>query len=74
MEIDLFQTGSSYKYATEWDICVISTLKPTFSRLPNLMDLFLILTDNGKYPEMEIDLFETGSSYNQTPEWDICER
>ena len=73
MEIGLFQTGSSYNYTAEWDICEISTLKPTFSRLRNLMDILPILTDNGKYPELEIGLFQTGSSYNYAAGWDICE-
>ena len=64
MEIGLFQTGSSYNYAAEWDICEIPALKPMLSRLPNQMDISPTLTDNGKYPEMEIALFQTGSSYN----------
>jgi len=50
MEIYLFQTGSSYNYAVEWDICEIPTLKPMVSRSSNLMDILLIMTDNGKYP------------------------
>ena len=36
MEVGLFQTGSSYSYAAEWVICEITTLKPMFSRSPNL--------------------------------------
>ena len=32
-----------------------------------------LLTDNGKYPEMEIGLFLTGSSYNYASEWNIWE-
>ena len=37
------------------------------------MDILPILTDNGKYPEMEIGRFHTGSSYNYAPKWLICE-
>ena len=38
------------------------------------MDLLPIVsvTDSGKYPEMEIGLFQTGSSYNYAAEWLIC--
>ena len=68
IDIGLFQTGSSYNYATGWDICEIPTLKPMFSRLPNLMDILPILTDNCKYPKMEIGLFQTGSSNNYAAE------
>ena len=32
------------------------------------MDLLPILTDNGEYPEMEIDLFQTGCSNNYAAE------
>ena len=67
MEICLLQTGSSYNYAVEWDICEIPTLKPMFSRSLNLMDILLIMIDYGKYPEMETGLFQTGSSYNFGP-------
>ena len=37
------------------------------------MNLLPILTDSGKYPQMEIGLFQTESSYNYAVEWDICE-
>ena len=37
------------------------------------MDLLPILADSGKYPEMEIGLFQTESSYNYAAEWLICE-
>jgi len=67
MEISLFKTGSSYNYAAEWYICEIPTLKPMFSRLLNLINILLIMIDNGKYPEMETGLFQTGSSYNFGP-------
>ena len=73
MEIGLFQTGSSNNYAVKWDICEIPTLKPMFSASPNPMDLLSILTDNGKYPDIEIGLFQTGSSYNYAAVWHICE-
>ena len=45
MEIGPFQTGSSYNYAAEWDICEIPTLKPMFSGSPNPMELLPILPD-----------------------------
>ena len=38
-----------------------------------MIDILPILTDGGKYPEMEIVLFHTGSSYNYAAEWLICE-
>jgi hypothetical protein len=44
-----------------------------FSGPPNPMDILPILADNGEYPEMEIGLFQTGSSYNYAAERDICE-
>jgi len=37
------------------------------------MDILPILTDNGKYPEMEIGLLQTDSSYKYAAEWLICE-
>ena len=37
------------------------------------MDILPIFTVNGKYPEMEIDLFQTGSCYSYVAEWLICE-
>ena len=64
METGLFQTGSSYNNSAERLFCEIPTLKTMFSGSPNPMDLFPMLTDNGEYPEMEIGLFQTGSSYN----------
>ena len=39
-----------------------------FSGSPNPIDLLPILTDNGEYPEMEIGLFQTGSSNNYATE------
>jgi len=70
MEICLFQTGSSYNYAVEWDICEIPALKPMVMKSSNIMDigsLLLIIIDNGKYPEMEIGLFQTASISNFGP-------
>jgi len=39
MEICLFQTGSSYNYAVEWDICEIPALKPMVMKSSNIMDI-----------------------------------
>ena len=66
-KLAFFQTGSSYNYAAGRVICEIPTLKPMFSRSLNLMVILLIMIDNGKYPEMETGLFQTGSSYNFGP-------
>ena len=63
MEIGLFQTESSYNYRAEWVFCEIPMLEPMFSRSPNVMDILPIVADNGKNPEMEIDLYQTGSSF-----------
>ena len=44
-----------------------------FSVSPNPMDLLPILTNDGNYPEMEIGLFQTASSYNYAAEMVFCE-
>ena len=74
MEIGLFQTGSSYNYRAEWVFCEIPMLEHMFSRSPNVMDILPILTDNGKYPEMEIGLFQTGSSFRLVISLGQCRR
>jgi hypothetical protein len=44
-----------------------------FSGSLNPVNLLPILPINGKCPEMEIDLIQTGSSYNYAAEGVICE-
>ena len=68
-----WKTGSNYNFEMAWDIHEIPTLKPMFSGSLNPVNLLSILPINDKYPEMEIDLLQTGSSYNYAAEGVICE-
>ena len=49
-----WKTGSNCNFEITLGIHEIPTAKPMFSRSLNPMDLFPILSNNGKYPEMEV--------------------